>query len=354
MTTANTITPHPSRRFGELDGFRGVAAFAVVLYHFDGLEPEAPSLPLVEYGEYGVQLFFMISGFVILMSASRSRRVIDFAISRFSRLYPPYWIALAMSTLLLFLFRVPIASGEIGPAQVAINVTMIQRWLLQPNVDQVYWTLGVEMQFYFIVGFLLFATKCNITPKLVGMGAGLWTAIVLAVAVLASPHTHGNIPSAAPTVVKILLNGLVVPYGALFSAGMLAFLGRTHDRRWFAGAWASGLVAALSYGLLQSWLSAGIVAGVVILFILVTMLEQVPLLTWRPIRWLGRLSYSLYIGHLAVSYVVFGLLRPFIPYVAAYVLAMVVVFLWSWAIHRVGEEWASKKLRSKLTELAAR
>jgi len=72
-------------------GLRGIAALAVVVGHFTGTYntryPDDPA-PIFDFpaGAFGVQLFFMISGFVILISAERARVPTDFVISRVSRL----------------------------------------------------------------------------------------------------------------------------------------------------------------------------------------------------------------------------------------------------------------------------
>ena len=87
------ITPG---RFSELDGLRGIAALAVVAYHFGypavqnypRIAPEPYSIPL---GELGVQLFFIISGYVILLSAIKSGSALKFGISRFACTQPTGW-----------------------------------------------------------------------------------------------------------------------------------------------------------------------------------------------------------------------------------------------------------------------
>lgn len=52
------------------------------------------------YGVYGVHLFFLVSGYVILMSAERVKRASDFVVTRFARLFPVYWIAVTWSILI--------------------------------------------------------------------------------------------------------------------------------------------------------------------------------------------------------------------------------------------------------------
>lgn len=157
-----------TQRFRELDGLRGIAASAVVVYHllggYDGKFPDEPASQWTfHWGAYGVQLFFMISGFVILMSARRAQRPVDFVISRVSRLYPAYWLAMAGTLLLAWGFGIYAAIHRPTVGEALANLTMVQRWLLVENVDQVYWTLAVEMQFYAVVFALLVLSRCTLT-----------------------------------------------------------------------------------------------------------------------------------------------------------------------------------------------
>ncbi|WP_246956565.1 acyltransferase family protein [Brachybacterium sp. Marseille-Q7125] len=90
------MTPRPAPRpgrFRELDDLRGIAAVAVVWSHlttgYDSKYPDEPSAPVdLGWGAYGVQLFFLISGFVILMTVQRVQRPSGFVISRLARLFP--------------------------------------------------------------------------------------------------------------------------------------------------------------------------------------------------------------------------------------------------------------------------
>ena len=90
-------------RIPELDLLRFIAAVGVVLFHATNW-PEHPNLLTRSrtYGSFGVPLFFMISGFVILMTA-QNRSGIEFVNSRIARLYPSFWIAVLLSALALTL-----------------------------------------------------------------------------------------------------------------------------------------------------------------------------------------------------------------------------------------------------------
>ena len=97
---------NPSLRISELDALRGIAAMAVIFFHFTSSIAKNWSFHLYDppfqfwYGDKGVDLFFMISGFVIFMTLDRARSAASFAVGRFSRLFPTFW-ACALITLLV-------------------------------------------------------------------------------------------------------------------------------------------------------------------------------------------------------------------------------------------------------------
>ncbi|WP_300449996.1 acyltransferase [Accumulibacter sp.] len=140
-----------SNRLVEIDALRGVAALAVVLFHYTthyarvfGADPP-PSIS-VSGGHYGVNLFFIISGFVIFMTLDRTAKPMDFVVSRFSRLFPAYWVAIVMTFSLTHLLGLPGKLVDIGAA--VGNLIMIHGLFRVPHVDGVYWTLEVELLFY--------------------------------------------------------------------------------------------------------------------------------------------------------------------------------------------------------------
>ncbi|MBM9507388.1 acyltransferase family protein [Actinacidiphila acididurans] len=204
-------------RLAALDGLRFLAALSVVLFHFMGQTPNAMSgiwgRPYQEvfprahdwfaFGRLGVQLFFLISGFVICMSAwGRSPR--DFFISRVTRLYPMYWVAIAVSAAVVYLTDSPF--GHPNPRVLFANLTMLQRPLGVDNFDPVYWTLWPELCFY--VTFSVVVWK-GLTYRRVVVFCGLWTlAAVLA-------------PSADLPLLTLVVNPTSAPF---FIAGMAFYL----------------------------------------------------------------------------------------------------------------------------------
>ena len=152
-------------RIKELDSLRGIAAIMVVFFHFTYNKPEAQYG--FKIGTTGVDLFFIISGFVIFMSLNNISSSRDFIINRISRLYPTYWASVTFTFLILlvcskftgFLIQFPIYLK---------NMTMFQYYLKAPNLDEVYWTMIVEMLFYLGV-LIIFQLKLLRYFKLIGL-----------------------------------------------------------------------------------------------------------------------------------------------------------------------------------------
>src|SRR5215468_7919943 len=156
-------------RVPEIDLLRFCAAAGVAIYHWC-YRPVIAGMPsdtafgfvqaVSRYGYPGVDLFFIISGFVILWSASR-RGAASFIASRFSRLYPTFWACVALTAFVLLL------TGRAPPSldlrAFLLNCTMIPGAIGVAYVDGVYWTLFVELKFYllvFLAGMLL--PQCHI------------------------------------------------------------------------------------------------------------------------------------------------------------------------------------------------
>ncbi|MGV9340979.1 acyltransferase family protein [Streptomyces sp. NPDC003688] len=210
----------PARRKGRLaalDGLRFLAAVAVVVFHFTGQVPATmehvwgrpyqavfpDSHRYLAYGRLGVDLFFLISGFVICMSAwGRSPR--DFFISRVTRLYPMYWIGVLVSAAVIYLFHSPV--GNPNPRVLFANLTMLQKPLGVPNLDAVYWTLWPELCFYLTFSIVVWM---GLTYTRVAVFCGIWT-----VAAVLAPAAH--LP-----LMTVLVNPTSAPY---FIAGMAFYL----------------------------------------------------------------------------------------------------------------------------------
>jgi peptidoglycan/LPS O-acetylase OafA/YrhL len=147
-----------------MDGLRFGAAAAVVIYHFTatstatrywGGTPGAELFPALNevsrYGWLAVELFFVISGFVILMTA-QGRSLAHFTGSRVGRLFPAYWATIVI-TALLHAFWADGRQPTFGEA--LANLTMVHELFGLQSSQVVFWTLLAELKFYLLVGVLL-------------------------------------------------------------------------------------------------------------------------------------------------------------------------------------------------------
>ena len=139
-------------RLANVDALRGVAALAVCLFHWEHIGFGTPvNAQVFRFGMLGVELFFMISGFVIGLVAERSPSVPRFVLARAVRLYPAYLASVALTAL----YVLPV--GKYGVETVLVNVTMLQSFVDVPNITNPYWTLAFEITFYSLVAGLLAA-----------------------------------------------------------------------------------------------------------------------------------------------------------------------------------------------------
>ena len=135
------------RRLLELDALRGFAALGVCLFHFG----------FFKFGVAGVDLFFIISGFVIYMSISNSDKIRDFLVSRAIRLFPSYWLSIFIAIISIrFLTNHEIRFSwnfVIG------NLLMLQPIFKAKDLVGAYWTLYVELTFYISMSLIWYFKK---------------------------------------------------------------------------------------------------------------------------------------------------------------------------------------------------
>src|SRR5205814_6933311 len=135
-------------RLSGLDGLRGIAASAVLVCHIAAAFcfVHGGNVPQwLASGKFGVQVFFVLSGFVILMTIERCASPGTFLASRFARLFPAYWAAIAIAAALGL--WCPGEFPNVSSKLVAANFTMLQRFLGLPPLDWSYWTLPCELVF---------------------------------------------------------------------------------------------------------------------------------------------------------------------------------------------------------------
>jgi peptidoglycan/LPS O-acetylase OafA/YrhL len=272
-------------RFRELDVLRGLAAMSVVFFHYSRHGTRyLPAYPFDFWiGEYGVHLFFVISGFVIHFTLERSRTLADFAFSRFSRLYPSYWAALVLLFLVQTLFG---AEGTWLKAYL-VNLTMLQKFVHFQDVDNLYWTLAVELAFYIVMALVYVRGQLRRMP-IIGT---VW--LLIAAAWALTSHSPGAQDYSFQTTF------LILPFAPYFIAGSMFYLIHSQGPR--APPVAVILLALLVAGLIWGLKIAAITAGIFGLLAM-ALAGWLAFLVSPVTLWLGAISYPLYLVHRMPGY----------------------------------------------------
>ena len=329
-------------RFYELDILRGVAAVMVVVFHYkhfllisdsSGFDvvhlPFATLLgPLYVYGQFFVELFFSISGYVFFWLyanaiADRHTGAKTFFIARFARLYPLYFATLifvaAGQGLFLLLYGHTFIYHSNTPGYFVLNLFMVHQWL--PHAAMSFngpsWSISVEV-FLYVLFFVLCLLRLNRPLVLVAV-IGLGILFKLVFATEASDFGRG-VPS-------FFLGGLI-----FYVVKALRHPDHGAWRRWITVAltWLLPPLWLVTYAGGAGWLMAapvplnialstdGFVYIVLPLSLLFLGLRQG---TWRvrllqdaalhKVAWVGDISYSLYLLHFPLQLAVMLVMAHF-------------------------------------------
>lgn len=324
----------------------------VVAFHYlhrGAIEGWSPAIQIgavdltAQYGYLGVHLFFIISGFVIFLSA-QDTTVSKFTASRISRLYPAFWVAVPLTWAVVWAF-------DAKPLQVSwqdmlVNLSMFPHWFKVPFVDGAYWSLAVELQFYIMVGL---AIRFGLMKR-AEMLLSAWLLIALANA----------IRPMFPVEFWLAAN-----WAPLFCAGASAYLVRTHG----LNAWRAGIFLA-AYGLAihdalkhfihsdaaqNGTLDPKIIAGSISVFFVIfgmIALRKINMRNHPAISMAGLLTYPLYLVHEFMGYVFLTALHE-----AQVNLAVALALVFSgmvglaWLLNRFVEKPFGPRLRSGISQL---
>ncbi|MET8161383.1 acyltransferase [Sphaerisporangium sp. NPDC005289] len=355
-----TTRPTPRRtRQSWLDALRGFAALVVVFEHsLDPLLPEIRGVisPWFDFGQYGVLVFFLVSGYVVPISLERRGDVRAFWITRVFRLYPLWALAAAAGAAFAVAGVYTTLPGQIAdrPWTAALaHLTMLQDLLQVPGVVNVFWTLSYEMAFYLLVtamfvlgargtgtrASLAFAVGAPIAGALVpagllSRGLGVEAVVAVAATVLAGGFAavlagrpevrrHGAVALAVLAVALLALNSRVGAWQSLaimatmFGGTALHHMERSAALRarwgwaiflvpvlavatavWLGPGW--GMPEADQQAFKWSWSTAMIGAWLTFAAGLALRRRAIP----PVLAWLGLVSYSIYLLHPLVLQVV--------------------------------------------------
>jgi exopolysaccharide production protein ExoZ len=281
--------------FRNVQGLRAIAALLVFSVHLNVHELRF----LYPLGEWGVDLFFVISGFVMITSTwnefASPAISLRFFLRRLTRVYPPYWVAM-IPIVLLFLFSPHAVNGS-----QAIRPSIPASLLLVPQDGKplltVSWTLVYEIFFYIIFAVVLAFDRRWCLPLVFAWGA----ATLVLGAALAPLHNHWADVYTSSISIEFIFGVcagyLVRTRGALWPVASLVLglvLIGAADRWYEAFDAAAGLHGSLRF------LCIGVPAALI--FNGAVGLEtRYALIAPAALQRLGNASYSLYLWHVPLS-----------------------------------------------------
>ncbi len=328
------MTDKNSSHIPVLDSLRAFAALSVCLYHFvcttTGYINTEWILTVFSFGKYGVQLFFVISGFVIPWAMYRAgyrlKNFFSFLLKRLARLEPPYLVSLGIAIAILLL-RSRLLGPSAGLQEITVTRVALHFGYLIPFfekyewINQVYWTLAVEFQYYLFVALMFIPlTKWGLPGRLLSYVIFLTAGFI---------DGHSFLPCWLP----------------VFLLGILIFLikaGKIKSLEYY-------LVSGITFLFALYLYTPGEVAFIALA---VVMIMHYPAVESRVGNFFGKISYSLYLIHPVIGATFINVLSHHVAHPAGKLLVItggvLVTIAGSWLMYRLVEK-PSKKLSSSIT-----
>lgn len=292
-------------RLDNIEALRALAVVSVMLFHYttayplDYLNYRQPVWQAA-YGFLGVELFFVISGYCIYMTAEHCRGLPLFWARRFSRLQPAFMASILLTFLIASYYHLPDRRVDVIAA--IANVFWLPAFRLAPAVDGVYWSLMVELKLYFFFGLIFFALRKRGDPVL------WWTLLCLAGAVIRNLDVAFNGAQFARATLSF--GTFVFPYSGFFLVGMLIY-------RWDSTPQWVKILAVPAYALCCIGAAETLTARAIMFFVLPLskfILDWKSLRVPRPVVYIGFISYPLYLLHNNIGAVVIRETATAIPF----------------------------------------
>jgi peptidoglycan/LPS O-acetylase OafA/YrhL len=339
-----------------LDLLRLIAVLAVMMYHYcfrgaaaDGFTTTSlvEFVPIAKYGYLGVQMFFVISGFVIAYSAE-GRNAVTFAIARAGRIYPGFVFCMTVTFIVTLALGAPRFATSV-PHWLA-NFIVVAPALKQPFMDGAYWSIVYEVTFY---GWVALLISLGLFRRHIDFVVVIWLALSI-----------GNEAMLHSDPLRRLL---VTDQSGFFAAGLMLYeiyCGRRDLTAMVLMALA--VVCALDQGVhsldwmrahfdvrFDEWVVLAVCLASIGLVASALCVRRVPL---RPglVVAIGGLTYPLYLLHQHIGYMIFNRIGDLVPaqaLIAGTTAGMLVLAL---AVWRVVERPGQRGFKSLLTRLAAR
>lgn len=337
-----------------LDLLRAIAVLGVVAFHYGFRGPlgdegftdlSLPALaPYAKYGFLGVQLFFVISGFVIAYTAEQ-RTALEFGIARLARIYPAFIVCMTLTFVVTLLFGAPRFQATF--TQWLANYAIAAPALHQPFMDGAYWSLVCELTFYAWIAVLMM-TGC--LRRFIDAVIIVW----MALAVL-----NGELQSTA------LKRIFLTDQSGFFAAGLIIYqmyCGRRDTTIKLLLGLATVVAVTQSLELTQwgrehyrvaynDWITAAISVLAIAAVGLVLCVRRLPLPASVAVA-IGGVTYPLYLLHQHIGYMVFNAVGNSAPPLLVASATAAAMILLAWLIWRYVERRGQRLLKQGLTLLA--
>jgi peptidoglycan/LPS O-acetylase OafA/YrhL len=381
-----------SQRIDQLDVLRGIAALSVVLYHmccslpllhtylfctvFDvwrgrsdcavvGLLLSSTPLRTLVAGPEAVVLFFVLSGFVLSLPFIKGRgpRYGDYVILRFFRIYIPAAVSIGIAAFIVNMLRPGVLSESdwvssfwqqpVQPGALLANLAMLDGALDIPPFNIVMWSLVEELRISLLLPFLV-ALMLRFRP-----GVFLLPAVILSAigyfGMKANFIPWAPARSVAQTAFFILAFVVGIEVCRAWVDGRIHKL--QSSRRIVMVAAITALLFYNSMAVRLNFLLSYylvVCAAAVVISLCASMTVPRPSVAWRAAKWLGRVSYSLYLTHVVVLLTLLRAAHGELPYdflvLAILPLSLVVAAIY-WRFienpsHKFGK-WLVRRIHSK-------
>lgn len=242
-----------------VDYIRATASLFVAIFHLGG-----KVLPVLNYGWLGVDMFFVLSGFIICWAIPSNyswKNTGTFITKRLIRIEPPYLVSIL---LFLSLNLISISQYSLDWSNLLLHIAYLNNFFNQPYINPVYWSLGIEFQYYLLIAIIF--------PFLIKIW-GKWLIVLLTV---------------LPIFFKI--NGSIIfHFFSLFALGIYLFL---FKRNYIKKIEFTVLVIITSFICFYNLGAPETFAGIIALIIL-----SLPLKSSSLIAFFSKISFSLYLTH---------------------------------------------------------
>lgn len=346
---------------------RGLAALSVVMFHYrfylvpDGADRTIPD-QLLGWGAIGVDLFFVISGFIMVYVTSDknhgAKTSISFIINRLTRILPTYYV------LLLFAFLTGGAMSTFHyPEKVSnlISALTFHPYLSEPaplylpdsGMYNIRWTLNYEIYFY-----LAFSICLLVKPRLIALCAWFLLPIVFAYSLTSTftVSTHGY--NFNPVMLRFSTNPMILEFGIGVLAGYVYLYLR--NKNIFESGYLSALcltliIAGITSGQLRAYnvISACAFFFLVLFFALQS--QHILKFTPKPLIMLGNISFSWYLIHNPLAGFISEKVDKFYPgamhSTSGFIILIVISVFFAWLSHKYLEIKLTEKIRSSMNNI---